>query len=97
MKCAKEVMTVWKENNDARTLRAVEAITEAIYKKAKEDSSYPSIIVLFRYNNSEVIFFNDPIYSGQVSRELFLTIMKSLCYEVDFRSQYIRIAPNPSC
>lgn len=97
MKCAKEVMEQWKENNDARTLKAVEAITEAIYKKAKEDSSYPDITVRFRYSNPKVIFFNDPVYFGQVSRELFLTIMKSLCYEVDFRTQYIRVTPRPSC
>ena len=97
MKCAKEVMEQWKKNNDARTLKAVEAITEEIYKKVKEDSSYPDITVRFYYNSSEVINFSDSIYSGQVSRELFLTIMKSLCYEVEFRTQYIRVTPRPSC
>lgn len=97
MKCAKEVEVVWKENNDARTMGAVEAITEAIYKKAKEHSSYPSITVYFRRSHPEAIEFSDPIYSGQVSRELFLAIMKGLCYEVSFMSQYIRVTPNPSC
>lgn len=97
MKCAKEVVAVWKENNDVRTVGAVEAITEAIYKKAKADSSYPHISVRFRYNGTEVIDFSDPIYSGQVSKELFLATMKSLCYEVSFTTQYIRVSPNPSC
>lgn len=97
MKCAKEVMEQWKKNNDTRTLKAVEAITEEIYKKAEKDSSYPNITVRFRYSNPEVIYFNDSIYFGQVSRELFLAIMESLCYEVDFRTQYIRVTPSPSC
>ena len=97
MKCAKEVVEQWKKNNDVRTWKAVEAITEEIYKNAKEDSSYPSITVRFYYNTSEVIDFSDSIYSGKVSRELFLTIMKSLCYEVEFRIQYIRVTPRPSC
>lgn len=99
MKCAKEVVAVWKEKNDARVLEAVEAITEAIYKKAKESSSYPGISVRYLRNSSdeEVIDFCDSIYHEQVSRGLFLTTMKSLCYEVGFNSQCIMITPNPSC
>lgn len=97
MKCAKEVVAVWKENNDVRTMEAVEAITEAIYKKAKGSSSYPHLVVCFRRVDSEVIDFSDSIYSGQVSKELFLATMKGLCYEVSFTTQYIRVSPNPSC
>lgn len=99
MKCAKEVVAAWKEKNDARVLGAVEAITEAIYRRAKEYSSYPLVTVHYCRNssNEEVIDFCDSIYNGQVSRGLFLTTMKSLCYEVGFNNQYITVTPNPSC
>lgn len=97
MKCAKEVLEQWERGNNNRACEAAVAITEELYRRAKNFPTRPSVRLGLAECNDETIYIKDEIYQGRVSVKTLLILLESACYTVSMNKSALYVFPNPSC
>ena len=97
MKCAKEVMEQWERGNNNRACEAAVAISEELYRRAKNFSVRPFVRLSLAECNDETIYIKDEIYQGRVSVKALLILLENACYEVSMNKSALYVSPNPSC
>jgi hypothetical protein len=97
MKCAKEVMELWERGNNNRACEAAEAITEELYRRAKNFHTRPFLRLGLAECNDETIYIKNEIYQGRVSTKALLILLENACYEVSMNNSALYVTPNPSC
>lgn len=97
MKCAKEVMELWERGNNNRACEAAEAITEELYRQAKNSPTRPFLRLGLAERNDETIYIKNEIYQGRVSVKALLILLENACYKVSMNNSALYVTPDPSC